>query len=92
MTIEHILHKNDKRLESIEITISDNRKLLTKLIHQIDHNTNVLKRFSEGDVDMEDDFFDMIQFMSKEMNALKKLEQELKKYGKKLTPGIMGES
>jgi hypothetical protein len=92
MTIEQVLLKIKDHLEGIEITISDNRKLLTKLIHQIDHNTNVLKRFSEGDVDMEDDFFDMIQFMSKEMNALKKLEQELKKYGKKLTPGIMGES
>ena len=41
---------------------------------------------------MEDDFFDMIQLMSKEMNTLKKLEQELKKHGKRLTPGIMGES
>ncbi len=54
--------------------------------------TVVLKRFTEGNIDMEDDFFDMIQLMSREMNALKRLEQELKKHGKKLTPGIMGES
>jgi hypothetical protein len=92
MTIEQVLSKIKDHLEGIEITISDNRRLLTKLIHQIDYNTDVLKRFSEGNVDMEDDFFDMIQLMSKEMNALKRLEQELKKHGKKLTPGIMGES
>jgi len=92
MTVEQVLLKIKDHLEGIEITISNNQKLLTKLIHQVDHNTDVLKRFSEGNIDMEDGFFDMIQLMSKEMNALKKLEQELKKYGKKLTPGIMGES
>ena len=32
------------------------------------------------------------QLMTSEMNALKKLEQELKKHERKLTPGIMGES
>jgi altronate dehydratase len=92
MTIEQVLLKIKDHLDGIDIKISDNRKLLTKLIHQIDYNTDVLKRFTESNVDMEDDFFDMIQLMSREMNALKKLEQELKKHGKKLTPGIMGES
>ena len=92
MTIEQVLIKIKDHLEGIEIKISDNRKLLTKLIHQVEHNTVVLKRFTENNIDMEDDFFDMIQLMSSEMNALKKLEQELKKHGKKLTPGIMGES
>ena len=92
MTIEQVLSKIKDHLEGIEITISDNRKLLTKLIHQVDYNTDVLKRFSEGDIDMGDDFFDMIQLMSREMNALKRHEQELKKHGKKLTPRIMGES
>ena len=92
MTIEQVLLKIKDHLDGIDIKISDNRKLLTKLIHQIDYNTDVLKRFTESNVDMEDDFFDMIQLMSREMNALKKLEQELKKHERKLTPGIMGES
>ncbi len=89
--IEQILVKINDRLEEIEILVVDDRKLLTKLIHQVDHITDVLKEFISAD-SYNDDVFDVFQLMTREMNSLKKLEKELKKYEKKLTPGIMGES
>ena len=92
-TIEQILVKINDRLEEIQITVLDDRKLLTKLIYQVDHITAVLSELIEiDDQNPNDDFFNILQLMSTEMNALKKLEQELKKHEKKLTPGIMGES
>ena len=92
-TIEQILLKINDRLEEIQITVLDDRKLLTKLIYQVDHITAVLSELIEiDDKNSNDDFFNILQLMTSEMNALKKLEQELKKHGKKLTPGIMGES
>tara|TARA_Y100000310_G_scaffold137625_1_gene136560 strand:- start:215 stop:493 length:279 start_codon:yes stop_codon:yes gene_type:complete len=90
-TIEQILVKINDRLEEIEILVVDDRKLLTKLIHQVDHITDVFKEFISTD-SYNDDIFDVFQLMTREMNSLKKLEKELKKYEKKLTPGIMGES
>ena len=92
-TIEQILVKINDRLEEIQITVLDDRKLLTKLIYQVDHITAVLSELIEiDDQNPNDDFFNILQLMSNEMNALKKLEQELKKHERKLTPGIMGES
>ena len=92
-TIEQILLKINDRLEEIQITVLDDRKLLTKLIYQVDHITAVLSELIEIDnQNPNDDFFNILQLMSNEMNALKKLEQELKKHERKLTPGIMGES
>ena len=92
-TIEQILLKINDRLEEIQITVLDDRKLLTKLIYQVDHITAVLSELIEiDDQNPNDDFFNILQLMSNEMNALKKLEQELKKHERKLTPGIMGES
>ena len=91
--IEQILLKIKDHLEGIEIMVSDDRKLLTKLIYQVDHITAVLSGLIEiDDQNPNDDFFNILQLMSNEMNALKKLEQELKKHERKLTPGIMGES
>jgi hypothetical protein len=92
-TIEQILVKINDRLEEIQITVLDDRKLLTKLIYQVDHITAVLSELIEiDDKNSNDDFFNILQLMTSEMNALKKLEQELKKHERKLTPGIMGES
>ena len=92
-TIEQILVKINDRLEEIQMTVLDDRKLLTKLIYQVDHITAVLSELIEiDDKNSNDDFFNILQLMSSEMNALKKLEQELKKHERKLTPGIMGES
>jgi hypothetical protein len=92
-TIEQILVKINDRLEEIQITVLDDRKLLTKLIYQVDHITAVLSELIEiDDQNPNDDFFNILQLMSTEMNTLKKLEQELKKHERKLTPGIMGES
>ena len=91
--IEQILVKINDRLEEIEILVVDDRKLLTKLIYQVDHITAVLSELIEiDDQNPNDDFFNILQLMSTEMNTLKKLEQELKKHERKLTPGIMGES
>ena len=92
-TIEQILVKINDRLEEIQMTVLDDRKLLTKLIYQVDHITAVLSELIEiDDKNSNDDFFNILQLMTSEMNALKKLEQELKKHERKLTPGIMGES
>ena len=92
-TMEQILVKINDRLEEIQITVLDDRKLLTKLIYQVDHITAVLSELIEiDDKNSNDDFFNILQLMTSEMNALKKLEQELKKHERKLTPGIMGES
>ena len=92
-TIEQILVKINDRLEEIQITVLDDRKLLTKLIYQVDHITAVLSELIEiDDKNSNDDFFNILQLMTSEMNTLKKLEQELKKHERKLTPGIMGES
>ena len=91
--IEQILVKINDRLEEIQITVLDDRKLLTKLIYQVDHITAVISELVEiDDKNSNDDFFNILQLMTSEMNALKKLEQELKKHERKLTPGIMGES
>jgi hypothetical protein len=90
--IEQILLKIKDHLEGIEIMVSDDRKLLTKLIYQVDHINIILRELIEGDEETEDDFLNMLLVMKEDMNALKKLDQELKKHGKKLTPGIMGES
>jgi hypothetical protein len=90
-TMEQILVKINDRLEEIEILVVDDRKLLTKLIHQVDHITDVLKELIITD-SFNDDIDNVFQLMTREMNALEKLEKELKKYEKKLTPGIMGES
>ena len=92
-TMEQILVKINDRLEEIQMTVLDDRKLLTKLIYQVDHITAVLSELIEiDDKNSNDDFFNILQLMTSEMNALKKLEQELKKHERKLTPGIMGES
>ena len=93
MTIEHILQDIDKRLESIEIQTQDNRKLFYKLIHQVDE---LVKFFNEplplpilgSDINPSD----MITVINDGMEKLKKLEKELQKCEKNLTPGIVGES
>jgi hypothetical protein len=90
--IEQILLKIKDHLEGIEIMVSDDRKLLTKLIYQVDHINIILRELIEVDEDTDDDFLNMLLVMTKEMNALKKLDQELKKHRKKISPGIMGES
>ena len=90
--IEQILLKIKDHLEGIEIMISDDRKLLTKLIYQVDHINIILRELIEVDEETDDDFLNMLLVMTKEMNALKKLDQELKKHRKKISPGIMGES
>ena len=90
--IEQILLKIKDHLEGIEIMVSDDRKLLTKLIYQVDYINIILRELIEVDEDTDDDFLNMLLVMTKEMNALKKLDQELKKHRKKISPGIMGES
>jgi hypothetical protein len=93
MTIEHILHNIDKRLESIEIQTQDNRKLFYKLIHQVDE---LVKFFNEPiplpmpnpDINPSD----MIIAINEGMEKLKNLEEELQKCEKNLTPGIVGEA
>jgi hypothetical protein len=90
--IEQILLKIKDHLEGIEIMVCDDRKLLTKLIYQVDHINVILRELIEGDEETDDDFLNMLLVMTKEMNALKKLDQELKKHRKKISPGIMGES
>ena len=93
MTIEHILQDIDKRLESIEIQAQDNQKLFYKLIHQVDE---IIKFFDEPiplpifDHDINSP--DTITVINESMEKLRKLERELQKCEKNLTPGIVGES
>ena len=91
MTIEHILQDIDKRLESIEIQTQDNRKLFYKLIHQVDE---LVKFFNEPLPILGSDInpSDMITVINDGMEKLNKLEKELQKCEKNLTPGIVGES
>ncbi len=91
MTIEHILQDIDKRLESIEIQTQDNRKLFYKLIHQVDE---LVKFFNEPLPILGSGInpSDMITVINDGMEKLNKLEKELQKCEKNLTPGIVGES